>query len=59
MTMRRVTTNSYQIATQLLAPDGLLLDEAGPWALEKHRRLALYDTLFANGMFVELRRSFP
>jgi three-Cys-motif partner protein len=31
-------------------PDGLLVDEVGPWALEKYRRLALYDTLFASGM---------
>ena len=49
MMLPRRAENPNQI-TPTLAPDGLLVDEVGPWALEKYRRLALYDTLFASGM---------
>lgn len=30
--------------------DGLLVDEIGRWSLQKHRLIALYDTLFSTGM---------
>jgi three-Cys-motif partner protein len=49
VTLARVAENPDQI-TPMLVPDGLLVDEVGSWALEKYRRLALYDTLFAGGM---------
>jgi three-Cys-motif partner protein len=50
MTMPRVATNPVPITLPPPVPDGLLVDEVGSWALEKYRRLALYDTLFASGM---------
>jgi three-Cys-motif partner protein len=49
VTLARVAENLDQIIPTLV-PDGLLVDEVGSWALEKYRRLALYDTLFAGGM---------
>jgi three-Cys-motif partner protein len=50
MNMSRSATTPRQITQRPLVPDRLLVDEVGPWALEKYRLLALYDTLFAGGM---------